>query len=164
MAAVIGALQVEFGLRTFFEVRDGKPAKSMTLEVRVDPEKWIKEFSSGVSVDCPFHEEDREELHPQPSADCTVRELLNSTSADHLILDWPLCIQARCLACEHKWEPKLRLAALRQRGQCPSCMSNNILEIETIRTIGVDSPWIDLPLSALKLPTDHLYTVRKNAL
>src|SRR5262249_8859981 len=148
MAAVIGTLQVEFGLRTLFEIYDGNPAKSMTLEVRVDPEKWIKEFSSGVSVDCPFHEEDREKLHPKPSADCTVRELLNSTSADYLILDWPLCTQAKCLACEHKWEPKLRLAALRRRGQCPSCGSKNILEIETIRTVGADSPWINLPLSA----------------
>jgi len=164
MAAVIGALQVEFGLRTVFEIRNGKPAKSTTLEIRVDPERWIKEFSSGVSVDCPFHEEDREKLHPQPSADCTVRQLLNDASAHHLILDWPLCTQAKCLTCQQKWEPKLRLAALRRHGQCPSCGSNNILEVETIRSVGADSPWGDLPLSALKLPVDHLYTVRKNAI
>jgi adenylyltransferase/sulfurtransferase len=164
MAAVIGALQVEFGLRNFFEIRDGKPVKSNTLEVRVDPDRWMAEFSSAVSVDCPFHDQEDEKLVPQPPADCTVGEFLSRTSADHLILDWPLCTQAKCLACEHKWEPKLRLAALRRRGQCPSCGSNNILEVETIRSVGHDSRWVDLPLAALKLPVDHLYTVRKNAL
>jgi adenylyltransferase/sulfurtransferase len=164
MAAVTGALQVEFGLRMLFDIRDGKPAKSTTMEIRVDPERWINEFSSGVSVDCPFHEEDREMLYPQPSAECTVRQLLDGASADHLILDWPVCTRAKCLACEHNWEPRLRLAALRRHGQCPSCGSNNILEVETIREIGLDFPWIDTPLAALKLPMDHLYTVRKNAL
>lgn len=164
MAAIIGALQVEFGLRYLFESHDGKPVKSNTLEIRVDPDRWIKEFRSAVSVDCPFHEQEREKLHPQPSADCTIKQLLDSASGEHLILDWPMCTAAKCLACEHQWEPKLRLAALRRRGQCPSCGSNNILEMQTIRTVGPDSPWIDQPLAALKLPVDHLYTVRKNAL
>jgi len=126
----------------------------------------MKEFSSGVSVDCPFHDHEAVALHPSPGMDCTLKEFLASTSAEYIILDWPLCLKAKCLACGHPWEPKLRLAALRRHGQCPSCESKNILEVETIRAIGRDSSFIDLPLSALKLPVDHLYTVgsRKNAL
>lgn len=159
MASVVAALQVEDGLRNVFEQRETTSVKSHTLEIRLDPERWLGEFTTSVSADCPFHEPTRSKLIPLPHPQSTIRELLDSAASDHLLLDWPLCMEAKCLVCEHKWQPRLRLAAFRRYGSCPSCGSKTILEVETIRSMGRDSVLLDLPASALQLPVDHLYTV-----
>lgn len=160
MAAVVGALQVEFGLRNLFHDGAETPLKTNTLEVRLAPDRWLSEFHTPVSAECPFHEPSSQTMHPLPRAECTFRELLDSAAAKHMILDWPICTEAKCQDCGRRWEPMLRLAALRRYGKCPSCGSKGILEIQTIRTVGRDSPWIDCPVSALQLPVDHLYTLQ----
>jgi predicted RNA-binding Zn-ribbon protein involved in translation (DUF1610 family) len=71
-------------------------------------------------------------------------------------------MESKCLACEHKWQPRLRLAGFRRYGSCPACGSKSILEIETIRTIGRNSPLLDIPVAALQLPENHLYTVHRD--
>jgi molybdopterin/thiamine biosynthesis adenylyltransferase len=163
MASVVGALQVEFGLRNLFQQQEKVPVTSHTLEIRLDPEKWLTEFTTAVSSDCPFHEQDSETMLPLPNPVCTIKELLDGAGADHLILDWPLCMEAKCLSCEHKWQPKLRLAALRRHGACPACGSKSILETESVRTIGHNSALLNHPVAALQLPLDHLYTVQRRA-
>ncbi len=160
MASVVGALQVEFGLRNLFRENGAEPTQATTTEIRIDPDQWLRQFTTPVSADCPFHEIDPPRLAPLPRADCTVGELLDSISAKELVLDWPVCVEAKCLACERKWQPMLRLAALRRRGSCPGCGSKSILELETVRTIGRNSPLLNLPVTALQLPVDHLYRVR----
>jgi molybdopterin/thiamine biosynthesis adenylyltransferase/predicted RNA-binding Zn-ribbon protein involved in translation (DUF1610 family) len=163
MAAVVGALQVEFGLRNLFQEQGKEPVKSHTLEIRLDPDRWLSEFTTGVSADCPFHDQAKETMLPLADPGCTVKEFLDGAGADHLVLDWPVCMEAKCLSCEKKWQPRLRLAALRRHGACPSCGSKSILETETVRTIGHNSSLLNHPLADLQLPLDHLYTVQLRA-
>jgi hypothetical protein len=166
MAAVVGALQVEFGLRNFFQNREDHAVKSNTLDVSFHPDLRMSGFTTSASIDCPFHDPRQHILRPLPRSDCTMGDFLQSTAAEFVLLDWPVCTEAKCLGCERKWSPMLRLAALRRRGCCPACGSKRILELQTIRAIGSGSAWIGLTPSALGLPEDHLYTVqlRSNAL
>lgn len=156
MAGVVGCIQVEWGLRNFFQ-DDCLTARS--LEVQLHPSRRIEEFTVPVSVDCPFHGFE-ESLQPLPQADCTFQELLNRSHSDSLLLDWPVCVEAKCQDCGTKWPPMLRLAALRRRGRCPECGSPEILELQTIRAIARDSSWAWQTPSALQLPADHWYSVR----
>jgi molybdopterin-synthase adenylyltransferase len=162
MAAIVGSLQVEFGLRGLFESEAGIAAACRSLEVDIHPTRWITEFTVPVSSDCPFHEFN-ESLHPLTSEDSTFEELLNSTSSDALMLDWPICTEAKCVACSWSWSPMQRLAALRRKAECPSCRSRQVIEQKIIRTIGRDSTWLHCPPSALQLPARHLYSVQRGS-
>ena len=162
MAAIIGSLQAEFGLRNLFEAGDGNPAACRSVEVDIHPARRIAEFTIPVSADCPFHEF-TESLQPLASEDTTFEELLDRTSSDALMLDWPICTEAKCVACEKTWSPMKRLAALRQKAACPFCSSRNVIEQKIIRSIGRDSTWLHCTPSALQLPARHLYSVQRNS-
>lgn len=160
MGAVIGSLQVDFGLRSLFQTEDGIPAVCQSIEVDIHPARRMTEFTIPVSVDCPFHEMDEP---PQAIAgeDSSFKELLDQTSSDLVMLDWPLCTEAKCQACGTIWSPMQRLAALRRRGQCPECHSRQILEQNVVRAVDRDSVWLDSTPSALRLPARHLYNVQR---
>jgi hypothetical protein len=160
MAAIVGAIQVDFGLRNFFGIREGTPPKTTTLEVRLGPEHWMSEFTTPASDCCPFHKWGEQTLRPLPRPECTIDEFLNHTAAECLVLDWPICVEAECLVCRNRWSPMLRLAALRRRGSCPVCGSKSFLELQTIRDIARGSTWAGRRASALGLPLDHLHTLQ----
>jgi molybdopterin-synthase adenylyltransferase len=159
MASAIGAIQVELGLRNHFRALDGFTVETITLEIRLHPERSLSEFSIPLSGDCPFHERGCELLQSLPRPDCTIKALLNSTGAQALELDWPICTKAKCINCGHTWVPMLRLAVLRRKVICPACRIQKISEIEVLRTIGVDSPWAALTPLELGLPANHLHTL-----
>jgi len=154
---MIASLQVDFGLRNLFDDPSGLAARSIELDIH--PSRQISEFEVSVSADCPFHESEGS-LHAMPGENTTFLELLNQTAADELMLDWPICTQAKCTACDREWSPMQRLAVLRRKGQCPVCHSRKILEQQIIRSIGRDSMWLEFTPSALQLPADHLYSVQ----
>jgi hypothetical protein len=118
----------------------------------------MEDFAIPVSADCPFHQ-DETHLKALPRPDATFEELLDATGGDTVLLDWPVCVEAKCMKCEKRWPPMKRLAVLRRGGSCPACGASSILELQTIRAIGRDSSWLREVPSALQLPADHLYTV-----
>jgi adenylyltransferase/sulfurtransferase len=159
MAGIVGCIQAEIGLRCFFQAADGVPCPSRSIEIQIHPARRMDDFTVPVSADCPFHRGD-EVLTPLPRADSTFAELLDSAGAEAVVLDWPVCVEAKCTDCGKAWSPMLRLAALRRRGSCPACGSRSFLELQTIRAIGPDSAWLRQTPSALQLPADHLFSLR----
>jgi len=164
MASVVAAMQVELGLRYLFEDRSQTTVESRSLEVRLHPTASMTEYRTRVSESCPFHECTEGELIESSDPQATIEEVLNQAAADFLVLDWPICTKAECLSCHHQWLPMQRLAAIRRRGHCPACGSGNLLELETVRTIGRDSRFLRLRPQALGLPIDHLFTLRKGSI
>jgi len=160
MAAIIGSAQVELGLRWRIE----NQMESVTFEISLDGPPRCDFFRTPVSPACPFHESSGDVL-VSPTADCTLGGLLDSVKAPagaepFLVLDWPICCRSRCSDCAFEWAPFERAAVLRRRAVCPSCGSRSILEQESIRVIGRNSPWAKATPAALGLPADHRYTVR----
>ena len=161
MAAVIGSLQVELGLRWLME----KQKESVNFEVSLEGNPRSQFFRTHRSSACPFHDSAGESRVALPAPGATLDEILESVEAPVgftpcLVLDWPVCCRARCLDCRLEWAPMLRSAVLRRRPVCPSCGSRSILEQESIRTIDRNSPWGRQTPSALGLPEDHRYLVR----
>ena len=159
MASAVAAMQVEFGLRSLFGERSETTIESRSWEIRLHPKVSMTEFRTPVSERCPFHERGHQKMVGAPGPEVTIQEMLTSASADHLLLDWPICTKAECLSCHHEWVPMLRLATMRRQALCPVCGSGSVLEVETTRSIGRDSPFVHFPPSALGLPPDHLYTL-----
>jgi hypothetical protein len=162
MAAIFGALQVDFGLRCLLELRN--PASSSftasTIEIRLDSHAELSRFVTHTSPECPLHapaeQSDARLPHPQASA----RELLDAQGAESIDLDWPICVAAKCTKCGQDWQPMRRVAWLRRFGACPGCGSRNILENENLSGFDRRSAWADVPMIHLGLPADHLYAVR----
>jgi molybdopterin-synthase adenylyltransferase len=159
MAGIVGSLQVELGFRTLFAANDGISTKSRSYEIHIHPARKMEEFLVPVSVDCPFHHD--EPLIPLPIESSTFEDLIGMVNGEAVILDWPICVEARCADCGKQWQPMLRLAALRRKARCAGCGSGRVLELQTIRTIDRTSPWLHQTPSALQLPPDHLYNVLK---
>ncbi len=160
MAGIVGSMQVELGLRNFFGVGQEDTTASRSYEIQIHPQIRLDSFAVPTSVDCPFHESVGQ-LTAMPDANATFSDLLESVSGERVMLDWPICVEARCIDCGREWPPMLRLAALRRRGRCPECGSAQVLELQTVRTIGHDSSWLHSTPAALQLPADHLYTVQR---
>jgi adenylyltransferase/sulfurtransferase len=159
MAGIIGCIQAEVGLRSLFQAADGVPSSSRSMEIQIHPARRMEDFAVPVSADCPFHRADQV-LTALPRADATFEELLDGSGGDAVVLDWPICVEAKCMDCGKEWSPVLRLAALRRRGSCPACGSRSFLELKTLHAIGRDSAWLRQTPSGLQLPADHLYSVR----
>jgi hypothetical protein len=157
MASVIAGIQVEFGLRNVLEP-DAR-AESRGVELRIHPTFRLEEMRIPVSSDCPFHEGKRA-LVPVSGPESTFEELMNRERADAVLLDWPICVQARCLDCTAEWAPMLRLAVLRRKGKCPACGSANLLELQSLQAVTRDSAWVQRTPSELQLPANHLYNLQ----
>jgi hypothetical protein len=161
MAAIVGSLQVEIGLRRLFD----RASAAETVEISVDPSPRLESFRLPLSGVCPFHTVEPHLVpEPEPGA-ATVHELLERAEGGEagtavLLLDWPLCVRARCEECGESWAPMQRIAAFRRRARCPGCRSGNVVETETISRIGRDSPWARLSPAKLGLPERHLHTIR----
>jgi adenylyltransferase/sulfurtransferase len=159
MSAIIGALQADTGVRHYLEHASAASALELTLV----PVPRLESFSLPLSPACPFHGPAAPPLLPAGDLSRSVRQFFldaGSTPGACLLLDWPICVDARCRACLHRWSPFLRSAKFRRHAVCPSCASRDILELAAIRSIGPASPWSDLTLLDLGLPEQHLVTVR----
>ena len=162
MAAIVGALQLDFGLRclTQFRNADAQDSTSPTLEIRLDRNAGLRRFVTPVSPGCPFHTAATHQSVPLQHPCATARELLEFHNAHAVDLDWPICVAARCLACGFDWKPMKRVAWLRRRGSCPFCGGRGILENQNISSVDWKSPWVDTPLRDLGLPEHHLHALR----
>jgi adenylyltransferase/sulfurtransferase len=162
MAAITGALQLDFGLRCLTEFRSGgtQDVKSSTVEITLDSNARLRRFVTSISSGCPFHIASKQESVPLPHSQASARELLDDHGAHAVDLDWPICLAARCLDCGSDWQPMKRVAWLRRRGICPHCGSHRILENQSVASLDRNSAWAESPLMDLGLPEHHLYAVR----
>jgi hypothetical protein len=162
MASIIGALQVDFGLRCLLDLQNSPQCyfAAPTIEIRLDAHAELTRFVTHISPDCPLHTpaEHPDARLPHPQA--TARELLDAQGAEAIELDWPICVAAKCIQCGKDWQPMRRVAWLRRFGACPGCGSRQILENENLRCFDRNSNWADVPMIHLGLPSDHLYAVR----
>ena len=154
MAAIVGSMQVEIGLRRLYGDDHGG-AKS--VEITLAPTMKLEEIDLQRSQDCPFHEP-AGELVPWPR-DRPFAELLDKRGPTAAVaLDWPLCTLARCAACSHEWRP-LGRAVLAVHLRCPACAEKRTYPAENLESIHPGSPWAAKTPADLGLPADHLYTV-----
>jgi molybdopterin/thiamine biosynthesis adenylyltransferase len=167
-ASVVGALQVELGLRHFLETEQLGKWSARTVEIALDPSPRLDVFSMSVSQTCPFHRTGRAQTRVSGPSSVTVGSLLDRLEPSAsgcgpavLVLDWPICTSARCAGCDHCWSPMLRLAALRRSGACPRCGSRHFIEEETLRAIERGSHWANRTLGDLSLPQEHLHLVQR---
>jgi len=164
MAAIVGALQVELGLRGLLNA-DDRPAEASVVEISLDPAPRLERLGIRPSCSCPFHyKTGRRVVAPKRGTQTTVEELLGSVEAGGahpaaLVLDWPVCARARCAQCGFIWAPMRRLAWVRRFGGCPACRHQEFGALEVIRAVARDSPWAAYTLSELGLPEHHLHTV-----
>jgi adenylyltransferase/sulfurtransferase len=159
MAALIGALQADTGLRRLLEHAPDASA----LELTLDSPPRLLSIRLPLSPACPFHAQSADRLLPAGDRRRSARQFLLDSGAPpgaSLVLDWPLCVEARCRSCAHRWVPLLRCARFRRFGLCPSCSSRDILELATIRAIAPGSPWCEVRLLDLGVPENHLLTLR----
>jgi molybdopterin-synthase adenylyltransferase len=168
MAAVVGALQVELGLRRLLETQQLGESSASTVEIVLDPFPRLDVFSMSVSQNCPFHGTGRAGCRVSAPASTIVRSLLDGMAPGAagdglaaLVLDWPICTSALCAGCGHRWSPMMRLAALRRSGACPRCGSHRVIEEETLRAIEPGSQWAHRTLKDLGLPEAHLHWVQR---
>lgn len=116
------------------------------------------------SATCPWHQDPSGPLvplhHRRP-----FRDGLSPGYAERdrlrIQLAWPICLEARCLACGLRQQTRQRLGKLRQRGGCAGCGRTGTLEaLRTISSIGAQDPEAGRTPRQLGLPDRHLYRLR----
>ncbi|MDA1315407.1 MAG: ThiF family adenylyltransferase [Acidobacteria bacterium] len=164
MAAIVGSMQVEIGLKHLLEQRRTGASQSFSIDLSLSAPVRMESIELKRSASCPFHDEPGGLLMPA-SGDATFRDILGSIATPApgtrpvVVLDWPICTSAACDDCGYRWEPFRRAAALRRYGLCPRCHSRYVRECETIRRIDLDSPWAGRTPSELGLPMSHLHSI-----
>lgn len=163
MASIVGALQVELGLRLGLEPRsDGHGSQvGRAHRVQVHPALLIETRVFERSPACPLHEPatflvDVETRMDRRSALWRVADLLAEAGADSLQLDWPITVRAACRACGDTWRPLMRRARFR-RAPCPRCGSADLVELEVVSSISSESPLAEHSLADLGLPSAHVH-------
>jgi adenylyltransferase/sulfurtransferase len=166
MASIIGALQVELGLRRVLAKPDaGTETAPLGHAHRVvaHPGPTLDSRAFERSPSCPLHEPETlwqtvEERPDRRSTSWRVADLLGETGGTSLQLDWPITSRAACRACGQSWEPLVRRA--RFRGQtCPACASVDVVETDVIDSVSVDSPLAGRSLAELGLPSAHVHEI-----
>ena len=158
MAAVIGSMQVEIGLRRLFEAATEASAVELTLA----PRPVLETFALRRSEACPFHIAESDLV---AAPDGSIGNLLDCAASRAegepvLLLDWPICVRALCAGCGERWQPMRRLGWLRRRGACPRCNGRRFAEEEIITRVGRDSAWAGCAPATLGLPEHHLHSIR----
>lgn len=166
MASIVGALQVELGLRAALEPTSAAEAAATTgqaYRIQLHPGHLLEARAFDRSPACPLHEPDTflqeiEERADRRSSVWRVGDLLRETGASSLQLDWPLTSHAACRACGRTWEPLVRRARFR-RAVCPACGGRDVVETEVVNDVSADSPLSNRTLLELGLPPGHVHEV-----
>jgi adenylyltransferase/sulfurtransferase len=163
MAAIVGSMQVEIGLKRVLAGRE-ESLESFSVDIDLSAPMRLETIAVQRSESCPFHGGLEGILLPA-SAGATFRELLDSVSKGSsderavVVLDWPVCAEANCTDCGHRWQPLRRASAFRRSGLCPICGSRYVEDRSTIRRIDAESAWVDRTPAEIGLPELHLHTV-----
>jgi hypothetical protein len=163
LASIVGACQVEFGLRRIQSDESETLGRAYRITLHPTPSLDVSAFER--SPTCPLHDPDSlvravEECCEARSDEWTPRDLLQRFGEDgsYLLLDWPITCKALCRGCAHEWEPMVRRARFR-RQSCPACASDDLIESDVLTTVNADSPWATRTLAALGFPRGHVYEI-----
>lgn len=166
LASMIGALQVETGLR--FVCADGASRDrhhGLSYRLTLHPRMTLDTLRFDRSPNCPLHQPESAVVavdeHPdRRSTEWTAAELLEAVGGQPCFLhfDWPITARAGCRTCGRQWEPMLRRARFR-RERCSACASDDLVETEVLTGIDAASPWSRRSLAALGLPSGHVHEV-----
>ena len=161
MASIVGAFQVEMGLRAV--LGDAPPADTGTAHrIVLHPLPLLETATFTRSPNCPLHEAAsvlRKVEERMVSADtCTPADLLGGDASAVLGLDWPLTARASCRACGHAWEPLVRRARFRH-DRCPACGSDDVVELDVLTAVSADSPWAGRTFASLGLPRGGVFEI-----
>src|SRR5215472_8328920 len=135
MASVIGAMQVEMGLRHILTPQPCTLSEGKSVRVSLSPNHLIECFAFSVSRECSLHEGNVGEitkLNGHSCDDMSVAELISSitekteSAEGWLCLDWPLIVEGECLHCGQAWQPMIRKPRFQREG-CPSCKSSDVI-------------------------------------
>ena len=166
MSSMVGALQVELGLRAF---RSGAgDALGHAYRLTVHPNVSVESASFERSPNCALH--DPASLVTTLVEDTTASsdrwtplDVLRAANADRgsLVLDWPITVKAICQNCRHEWAPFARRARFRRQA-CPACASRDIAELDVMSSIDAESPWAGRTLASLGFPRGNIYEVARD--
>ncbi len=164
MASLIGALQVEIGLRHCFEGnQECRKGQSYRLETHPQPDLELLEF--GRSPNCPLHQpvsyvQQVIEITEHLWRDWTPAELFRELGegACHLSFDWPRTMRACCRACQYEWQPMTRRACFRN-SSCPQCGSRDVTEVEVLKGLPAKSAWANHTFAQLGFPAGNIYEI-----
>jgi hypothetical protein len=150
--------QVRVGL-----MQTGNPAsgRSFSRTLAFKGADWMS-IENTTSVACPLHEP----LLPRFSleqTDETPADLLSRTGARSVILDWPICVKARCTLCGIDCQPRCRMANFWRKTKCPSCLEGTLTPTTVLHEIERTSPWCQLSFTELGLPSNHALMVSQGA-
>ncbi len=161
MASLIGGALVELGLQQLLcsdePVEKGAHAWVFDLSLA---HSRMENLHIPRSATCPWHP-----VSHFGNSVTSVRLAYETPFADLLRvndpvgefeLDWPMCILARCLACEYRWVPAMRLALLRRKGRCPQCGSGAVDPLQSVERISAASAHAALTPRELGLPPEHM--------
>jgi len=164
-AAVGGSLQVDVGLRYLLKPPPANPPiAARSIEIVLDPPQ-LTSFCISRNPGCPFHGDLVEGcVFEAADSDMTVNELMHRARTKRigepsLVLDWPLCLLAKCRDCGARWEPMTRVALFRRSAVCPSCGSGRPVAVRVVHRISSESPLADRSLRDLGMPDRHIYTI-----
>jgi len=166
-ASVIGAMQVEMGLRHILTTPYCTATEGKSVRVLLSPNHLIECFSFGVSRECSLHEDNVGEitkLNGRSFDDISVAELISSITVEteseegSLCLDWPLIVEGECRHCSRVWRPMIRKARFQKEG-CPLCKSADVTVRQVLTAIDSSSPWASMTLAQLGLPRQHIHGV-----
>ena len=166
MASIVGAMQVEIGVREAVETAAaGSPTTGTSHRVILHPDVRLDTSRFERSPNCPLHDPESvfrtiDERPDRVSEQWTPAQMLQETGSDatFLIFDWPITARASCRGCKHEWEPLMRRARFR-RERCPRCHGDDLVEIEVLTGVAADGPWSQRSLAALGLPRGHIHEV-----
>jgi adenylyltransferase/sulfurtransferase len=163
MASIVGALQVEVGIRHALDALEADPSEGCAYRISIHPEVRLDSMKFGRSPSCSLHQPESFihtviERSDRVSEEWTAGQLLSESGAAFLTFDWPITVRAVCRDCRHEWEPFVRRARFR-RAHCPRCCGLDLAETEVLTGVEPGSTWAGRSLTALGLPRGHIHEV-----
>ena len=160
MAAIIGSLQVELGIK---QLLSGQ-ADSESVELSFEGNPRLDRIKNHQAAECPFHTV-AVETRVQVKENETANSLLLTNrmirlAHSYVRLDWPICTEARCQGCGTEWAPMVRTGYLQGRGACPNCGSQNFQVLAQVQNLTPDGRWGSVPLANFGIQPGQWISVR----
>jgi molybdopterin/thiamine biosynthesis adenylyltransferase len=151
---IIGGWQAETGVRLALD----PAAVPVTTTWRIP---GGDAYTAERRPDCPFHDAERHERAAGPGRNrVPVREWLAAAGArDGVLLDWPLCVEARCTGCGLRTRPFRYLSVVRWHMRCGEC-GGALVALTSTRALAPGQDWLGRPLESLGLSPYHCYRRR----
>lgn len=158
-AALVAAVQVQEAVRLLHG--SAKLANQGWTFIGESLDSWISEYSEDEF--CLAHDRYEEIRDIETSPSTTLGELLQALDpTDPVVavdLESDLALRASCITCDTSAEVNRLLVHLtRPDVSCPTC--SEVMAIETVTSLTVDSPLLKVPVGDLGLPEQEIVTAR----